>query len=148
MADIVLRPSTKFILAGLLMVCLIILAALIVYASLMRPLDQPPWLPAATLLLLYLPLRSWIAQRTIKATISGDKLRVETGFFSKATRIIQLAKIQDVRVNQSFFQRIFNVGDVAIETAGEASRLVLPHFDRPNVIAEEILAASSQHAGL
>jgi uncharacterized membrane protein YdbT with pleckstrin-like domain len=148
MADIVLRPSTKFILAGLLAVCLVILAALIVYTSLMRPLDQPPWLPAASSLLLYFPLRSWIAQRTVKATITGDKLRMETGFFSKSTRIIQLAKIQDVRVNQTFVQRIFNVGDVAIETAGEASRLILPHFDSPNTIAEEILAASSQHSGL
>lgn len=148
MADIVLRPSTKFILAGLLVVCLVILGALMVYASLMRPAGQPPWLPAAALLLLYLPLRSWIAQRTVKATITGDKLRMETGFFSKSTRIIQLAKIQDVRVNQTFFQRMFNVGDVAIETAGEASRLVLPHFDSPNTIAEEILAASSQHPGV
>ncbi|HME07584.1 MAG TPA: PH domain-containing protein [Bryobacteraceae bacterium] len=147
MADIVLRPSTKFILAGLLAVLLVILAALIVYTSVMRPLEQPPWLPLASLLLLYFPLRSWIAQRTIRATLTGDKLRVETGFFAKSTRIIQLAKIQDVRVNQSLIQRIFNVGDVAIETAGEASRLVLPHFDRPNAIAEEILAASSHHAG-
>jgi len=145
MADIILRPSTKFILVGFLAVCLIILAALIVYTSLMRPLEQPPWLPAVSLLLLYFPLRSWITQRTIKATISGDKLRVETGFFSKSTRIIQLAKIQDVRVNQTLFQRIFGVGDVAIETAGEASRLILPHFDSPNVLAEEILAASSHH---
>jgi len=148
MADIVLRPSTKFILVSSLTVCLIILAALIVYATVMRPMDQPPWLPLASLLLLYLPLRNWIAQRIIKATIAGDKLRVETGFFAKSTRIIQLAKIQDVRVNQSFLQRLFNVGDVAIETAGEASRLVLPHFDNPNTIAEEILAASSHHAGL
>lgn len=148
MADIVLRPSTKFILAGFLAVLLLILAAVLVYASVLRPLDQPPWLPLATLLLLYVPLRSWIAQRTVKATISGDKLRVETGFFAKSTRIIQLSKIQDVRVNQSLSQRLFNVGDVAIETAGEASRLVLPHFDRPNLIAEEILAASTQHTGL
>ncbi len=148
MADIVLRPSTKFILAGLLSVLLVILAALIVYTAWMRPLEQPPWLPLAALLLLYFPLRSWIAQRTIRATISGDKLRVERGFFAKSTRIIQLAKIQDVRVNQSITQRLFNVGDVAIETAGEASRLILPHFDNPNTIAEEILEASSHHAGL
>ena len=148
MADIVLRPSTKFVLAGFLAVCLIILAALIVYASWMRPREQPPWLPAASLLLLYLPLRSWIAQRIIKATISGDKLRVETGFFSKSTRMIPLVKIQDVRVNQTLFQRIFGVGDVAIETAGEASRLILPHFDRPNIVAAEILAASSHHGNL
>ena len=148
MADIVLRPSTKFILVSFFTVCLIILAALIVYAAVLRPMDQPPWLPLASLLLLYLPLRSWIVQRIIKATITGDKLRMETGFFAKSTRIIQLAKIQDVRVNQSFLQRLFNVGDVAIETAGEASRLVLPHFDNPNTIAEEILAASSHHAGL
>jgi len=148
MADIVLRPTTKFILAGFVFVCLIILAALITYATLMRPADQPPWLPVVALVLLVFPLRSWLAQRTFKATISGDRLRFETGIFAKSTRIIQLAKIQDVRVNQTLWQRMFNVGDVAIETAGEASRLVLPHFDRPHTIAEEILAASTSHPGV
>ncbi len=61
----------------------------------------------------------------MKLTIAGDKLRYETGLASKSMRIIQLPKVQDVRVLQSFWQRIFGVGDISIETAGENSRLVV-----------------------
>ena len=70
---------------------------------------------------------------------NGEKLRYESGWFSKSTRIIQLPKVQDVRVNQSIVQRIFGVGDVAIETAGEASRLTVPDLDQPQIVANQIL---------
>ena len=50
---------------------------------------------------------------------------------SKTTRNIQISKIQDVRVDQSVSQRIFNVGDLSIETAGESSRLTVHNVDNP-----------------
>jgi uncharacterized membrane protein YdbT with pleckstrin-like domain len=47
--------------------------------------------------------------------------------------------VQDVRVEQRLSQRIFNVGNLSIETAGEASRLTLLRVDDPHKLAEEIL---------
>ena len=44
-------------------------------------------------------------------TMVGDKLRYEVGMLSKATRTIQLSKVQDVTVRQSLPQRIAGVGD-------------------------------------
>ena len=77
----------------------------------------------------------------------GDKLRYEVGFMRKSTRNISLPKVQDARVDQSVTQRMFSVGDLAIETAGEASRLVIHDIDRPQPLADEIMrraeAASS-----
>jgi uncharacterized membrane protein YdbT with pleckstrin-like domain len=58
-----------------------------------------------------------------------------------------LPKVQDARVDQSVMQRMFGVGDLAIETAGEASRLTLRNVDQPQRVAEEILAASHNTAG-
>jgi uncharacterized membrane protein YdbT with pleckstrin-like domain len=86
----------------------------------------------------------WAATRHIKRlamklTVSIDKLRFETGIFSKSTRTIQLGKVQDVRVDQSLKQRIVGVGTLAIETAGEASRLVIHDIDQPQVLADEIM---------
>ena|SRR5579864_9205501 len=123
MADTVIRPTTKFIKAGFLLVLLLVIAAFIVHARFLE--DQPwsRWLPLVAAAFLLWPIERLIRRQAVKLTISGDKLRYEAGFFSTSTRIIQLPKVQDVRVNQSLWQRILGVGDLAIETAGESSRL-------------------------
>jgi uncharacterized membrane protein YdbT with pleckstrin-like domain len=58
--------------------------------------------------------------------------------------------VQDVRAIQSLWQRLFNVGDLAIETAGEYSRLLVENLDRPQELAEQItdLAGHAPEAGL
>jgi uncharacterized membrane protein YdbT with pleckstrin-like domain len=92
-----------------------------------------PWL-----LLLWPAVRA-LRRRLTKTTIAGDRLRYETGVASKSTRNIQLSKIQDVRVDQRLQQRIFNVGDLSIETAGESSRLTIHNVDDPQALADEIM---------
>ena len=57
----------------------------------------------------------------------------------------QLSKIQDVRGDQSLGQRMLSVGDIAIETSGEASRLEMDSIERPQSIARGIIAASQEH---
>jgi len=52
--------------------------------------------------------------------------------------------LQDVRVDQKLMQRLFQVGDLAIETAGEASRLTIRNVDNPQALADEIMNRS-QH---
>ena len=142
MADIVIRPSMKFIRAAYIAILVLILAAVAVHYNYLS--DHLPWLPIVTALLLIFPLKRHTQRQTVKITISGDKLRYETGLVSKSTRIIQLSKVQDVRVLQSMGQRIFSVGNVSIETAGENSRLMVENLDQPQQFAEQITDASSQ----
>jgi uncharacterized membrane protein YdbT with pleckstrin-like domain len=137
MTDVVLRPSLKFVKVGYLATLVLFGAAQWVYFSYMR--DEPPWLPAVAALLFLWPLKRHANRQAVKMTIDGEKLRYESGWFSKTTRIIQLPKVQDVRVNQTMIQRIFGVGDVAIETAGEASRLTVRDLDQPQIVANQIL---------
>lgn len=144
MADIVIRPTSKFIRAGYFAVLLLILAAVAIHYRYLADAGHPPWLPLVTALLILWPIKRHIQRQTVKITISGDKLRYETGLLSKSTRIIQLSKVQDVRVIQSVGQRIFSVGDVSIETAGENSRLIVDNLDSPQRFAEQITDASSQ----
>jgi len=143
MTDVVIRPSMKFLRAGYCLILLLILVAAAVHHKYLA--DQAiPWLPIITALLLLWPIKRHIQRQSVKMTISGDKLRYETGLMSKSTRIIQLSKVQDVRVIQSLGQRIFGIGDISIETAGENSRLVVQHLDRPQQLAEQITDASGQ----
>ena len=147
MPDIVIRPSLKFVYAGFVLVLLVIIAAAVIHFEYLADQGYAPWLPGVTALLLLWPIQRMLRRLTVKITISGDKLRYESGFLSKSTRIIQLSKVQDVRVNQTLGQRIVNVGDVSIETAGESSRLVVQNLDKPNALAEEIIEASHRGTG-
>jgi membrane protein YdbS with pleckstrin-like domain len=80
-----------------------------------------------------------IQRRMTRITISSDRLHYESGLFSKATRTVELVKVQDVRVNQTITQRIFNIGDVSLETAGSSSRIEMQSIDRPQEVASHIL---------
>jgi uncharacterized membrane protein YdbT with pleckstrin-like domain len=131
----------KFVKAGYYATAVLIVALAAAWYTL-NP--HPYWVPALFLVLLMWPLSRHIRRRMEKVTITEDKLRYEYGLLSKTTRTIQLPKIQDVRVDQSFTQRLFGVGAIAIETAGEASRLRLDDIDLPQAIADEIMARS-QH---
>ncbi len=146
MTDIVIRPSMKFIRAGYICALLVVCAAIVIhykYVVDQYPDQRIPYLPLASLFLLLWPIKRHLKRQSVKLTMAGDKLRYETGMVSKSMRIIQLPKVQDVRVLQSFGQRIFGVGDISIETAGENSRLVVENLDRPRELAEQITDASS-----
>jgi uncharacterized membrane protein YdbT with pleckstrin-like domain len=143
MADIVIRPSMKFINAGYILTLLVVAAGMVLTYQYLPP-TYPAWIPALWLILFLWPIKRHIQRQAIKMTISGDKLRYETGMASKSTRIIQLPKVQDVRVVQSLMQRMLGVGDISIETAGENSRLVVANLDQPQRLAEQITDASGQ----
>ncbi len=150
MPDIVIRPSMKFIKAGYAVTLLVIGVAAFVHYQYLVDKYATPWLPVLSLLLLIWPIRRHIQRQTVKLTIAGEKLRYETGLMSKSTRLIQLPKVQDVRVLQSVSQRMFGVGDISIETAGENSRLVVENLDNPQQLAEQItdLAGHAPATGL
>src|SRR5262249_7760617 len=132
---------------GYALVLIIIVAAVIGFSMIPAesnwgPWKDRPWILAVPVLLLIFPIRRHAQRQFTKATIAGDKLRYEVGSFAKTTRNISLRKVQDVRVDQSVNQRIFGVGNISVETAGEASRLTIRNIDQPQTVADQILAAS------
>ena len=153
MADRVIRPSMKVVKAWYCLALLVIIAAVFVHVQYFTPREEHtgwrlPWLPAIAALVIFVPLRRHIRRLSVKMTLTGDKLRYEAGLLSKTTRSVQLSKIQDVRVDQSIGQRILGVGDISIETSGETSRLEMDNLDRPQAIADELIAASQEHGSM
>ena len=139
MADTVIRPTLKWVRFGYTVWFLIGFVAIFVWNNYLS--RQPFWPVAVAVTALWVlwPLRLQILRRLTRITIAGDKLRYETGLFTKTTRTLQLAKIQDVTVNQSLGQRMLSIGDLSIETAGETSRLTIRNIDQPQELADEIL---------
>lgn len=142
MSEVSIRPTMKFIYMGYAVVLLIVAAAGAAMIGVQWPpwipLPWQPWIPWLPVLLLLWPLKCHLRNRLTKMTILDDRLRYETGFLGKTTRTILISRVQDVTVHQRLGQRIFGVGDLSIETAGETSRLTISEIDRPQDIADHI----------
>ena len=82
--------------------------------------------------------------RSTKLSVASGKLRYQTGITSRTVRTMELSKVQDVKVQQSFMDRILNLGTISIETAGEASGLTIQGIEEPQQIAEYILEAAAR----
>jgi uncharacterized membrane protein YdbT with pleckstrin-like domain len=143
MADrIVIRPSTKLVLAGYVLVVLVLLAlAIAVYVA--GGQYFAVWHLAA-LALFYFPVKRHVATRLISLTIEGDHLTIESGLVSRSRRTFDLAKIQNVTANQSVGQRLLGTGDLMLETAGERSAMFMKAIDNPRTVADDILARSRE----
>ena len=133
-----LRQSLKMIKLGYILCAVAELAAIGYWAAL-KP-DFPAWVPMLipVLLAAFVAIRH-LKRRMTSITIEGDRLRFESGLFAKSTRTVELAKLQDVRVDQSVGQRLIGVGDISMETAGGSSRIVMASIDRPRESADKIL---------
>jgi len=145
-ADLTIRPTSKFLKFGVVLAAVIVVGLEIAWLTAWKDAVGTSWPMLIPPLLLIWPAQRWLRWRLTRATITGDRLRYETGMASKTTRNIQLSKVQDVRVDQRLLQRIFNIGDLSIETAGETSRLVIPNVDSPQELADEMMDRSHKAA--
>src|SRR4051794_13811486 len=108
--DLTIRPTAKFIILRTVIATLIFLALEIVWYTQWKEKEALHFLPMIAPLILLWPALRAIRRQFTKLTISGDRLRLESGAFSKCSRTILLSKVQDVHVDQSMMQRIFGVG--------------------------------------
>ena len=140
-----LRPSVKLVLAAYAF-CGLIEGLIAAYWLVSDP--RPNW----ALFLLLIPLAGQImaakrhAERlSTVLNVADGRIKFETGMFSRSTRAMELAKVQDVRVDQTPLQRLLNIGDLSLETAGESGRLVMGSVDAPHAAAEELLNLARHH---
>ena len=141
MEEIVIRPSMKLVRAGYTLVFGVIFVCVFIYANNKAFENTTAWVLLLPALLLIWPLKYHILRKFTRMTLSGDKLRYETGILSRSKRNIQLTKVQDVRVDQTLVQRMLRTGNLSVETAGETSLLTMRNVDNPDLLAEELLRA-------
>lgn len=145
MSELIIQPTAKFLKAGTILTALVFLAIEIAYFVYWQDKEALKFLPLVAPIIFLWPGSRWLRRRYTKATVSGDRLRYESGLATKSTRNIQLSKLQDVRVDQRLVQRILNIGDVSMETSGETSRLTIPNIDNPQAVADDLL--NRAHSG-
>ncbi|HTS77828.1 MAG TPA: PH domain-containing protein [Bryobacteraceae bacterium] len=142
-----LRPSLKFVKLSYILCALMAVALGVYLLATVQPFPHAVYLFIVPVILAFFTLIRHIQKRMVKITVLGDRLRYEAGLASKTTRTIELVKVQDVTVTQSIGQRMVNIGDLSIETAGSTSRIEIDSIDRPQQAADHILAlARAQRA--
>lgn len=140
-----LRASLKMVKLGYIL-ALLLAVGIAAYLLAIHNQDDRMWalLVVPAILAFFVMIRH--TRRTLtRLIVLEDRLRYESGLFSKTTRSIELAKVQDVRVDQTLGQRLLNIGDLSLESAGGTSRIVMPSIDRPQEAADRILELSRGH---
>lgn len=136
MDDIEIRPTVKFVRAGAVCIGVLSLAA---WTALVFEALPSLWIPVTVTALLFWPLYRWARIQTNLTVLTADRLRSESGILARSTRNLMLSRVQDVGVFQSLWNRMVDVGDIWIETAGASSRVFLHNIDSPREVADKIL---------
>jgi uncharacterized membrane protein YdbT with pleckstrin-like domain len=144
MDDTTIRPSLKAVYFYYLLAVIVIAAGVWFYYSYGQ--NQAPWLMAIPCIGLLVPIVMHVQRRQVSMRMHDNHLTFESGFLSRTRRTVDMAKIQDVTVRQTLGQRLLGVGDLMLESAGEAGGMGMRNLDRPRHIADAIIAGSKQAA--
>jgi uncharacterized membrane protein YdbT with pleckstrin-like domain len=97
------------------------------------------------LLLFLIPAYFHLRQRMISYSLTDQCIEVDSGLVSRTTRNIPLARIQDVTVSASVFQRVLNFGNVVIDNASEdGGKVIIKNIDAPREYADRLLSRMRQ----
>ena len=141
MEDRTIHPSMKGVWAAYVVALLVALAA---DWAVLNYTDARPWVLAVPFAVFFFPVRMQLKARLVSLRLHDDHLTLESGFLSSTRRTIDMAKIQDVTVRQTFGQRLMGVGDIMLESAGESGGMAIRNLDGPRELADEIIAGSKR----
>jgi hypothetical protein len=75
-------------------------------------------------------------------TVTNERVRVQRGFFGRATDNVELSRLQDVDVAQHMGERMVNVGDITLYGANKSDPVVvLENVHDPEQVQEIIRKA-------
>ena len=88
MAEMIIRPTMKFLYLGYLLVIVIVVASVVALMRVQQwpswiPAGLQPWIPWLPVLLLLWPLKRHLRNRLTKMIILDDRVRYETGFLGQ-----------------------------------------------------------------
>ena len=126
-----------------LVLCVLFLVLVIWCKAALFP-DAAWWFVVVGVLPFVAPVLAFVDAIRTRLWLDDGLLRYRHGVLVQTTRAMELRKIQDVRVERTLTQRMWGVGTLILESAGETSRLVVVDIDNPQATADAILRAGRQ----
>lgn len=96
--------------------------------------------PIATLPITFIILAVvWVALKVNRYKITDERLILTSGIISRKVEEIELFRIKDVTVSQGVLGRIFDVGDVKIESVDDSTPIMkIRGIDNPLEVKEKL----------
>jgi uncharacterized membrane protein YdbT with pleckstrin-like domain len=140
-----LRPTMIFVLIRYIVAALITIAAAALMGILSSRSGVSPQISFFVILGVALvafsnPVYKHILRKREVYSLTNHKLEMRYGIIAKIVRNIPLRNIQDVTVTASVWQRFLNLGDIEIDSASEAGKIILDDIHHPERYANQILA--------
>jgi uncharacterized membrane protein YdbT with pleckstrin-like domain len=82
----------------------------------------------------------WIMHKGERLALSDREVLLERGLLSKQRTEIALSSIRSVRITQTLGQRMFDVGNIELFSAGDVAEIAIKSMPRPGRIRD--IAAS------
>jgi uncharacterized membrane protein YdbT with pleckstrin-like domain len=98
------------------------------------------WTLAALALLGLCLIAVWVRWNSKSFTITDRRVILETGVFSRSSKVIALDRVQDIATNQSLLGRMLGYGSIEIDSAGAAGREVLSALPDPQHFRDEVFS--------
>ena len=89
----------------------------------------------------------WIRWQSIAYTLTDQRIKIESGVFGRASKIIPIDRIQDCTTKQTLFGRILGYGRVEVDAAGAQGAEVLEHLPNPGTFRDEVFVQSERRRG-
>jgi uncharacterized membrane protein YdbT with pleckstrin-like domain len=77
-------------------------------------------------------------------TITDRRVILDTGIFSRSTKVIALDRVQDIATSQSLLGRMLGYGRIEIDSAGAAGAEVLSALPNPGRFRDAVFAESEK----
>jgi uncharacterized membrane protein YdbT with pleckstrin-like domain len=87
---------------------------------------------------------TWIRWTATSFTITDQRVILDSGVFSRSSRVIPIDRVQDVATHRSVFGRILGYGTVEIDAAGSQGAERLDYVPGPDAFRDQVFAESEQ----
>jgi uncharacterized membrane protein YdbT with pleckstrin-like domain len=86
----------------------------------------------------------WIRWQSTSYTLTDQRIKIETGVFGRASKMIPIDRVQDCTTKQSVFGRMLGYGRVEVDAAGAQGAEVLDHLPNPGVFRDQVFVQSER----
>ncbi|HYM66078.1 MAG TPA: PH domain-containing protein [Patescibacteria group bacterium] len=103
-------------------------------------------LAVAAIALLWL-IVVWIRWQSTTYTLTDQRIKIETGIFSRAEKVVPIDRVQDCLTKQSVFGRMLGYGRVEVDAAGAQGAEVLSFLPNPGNFRDQVFIQSERRRG-
>lgn len=89
----------------------------------------------------------WVRWQSTAYTLTDQRIKIESGVFSRSEKIIPIDRVQDCTTRQTLLGRIIGYGRVEVDAAGAQGAEVLDHLPNPGNFRDQVFMQSERRRG-